>query len=257
MKNLDIHYAILGDGRLARHIRHYLQQLGLKHSGWSRRHSSAFNTSDHPDAATRLAHCIAPATHVLLLVSDGAIGHILRCHPELQGRQLVHCAGAISLPGVAGAHPLMTFAERLYPIEEMRQIPFLVDEGYRFEDILPGLPNPHYSIRLKDKALYHALCVVAGNFPQILWQAVRQRLSGDLGLPPEMVGPYLRRSLENHLAEPGSALTGPLARDDQGTRERNRSALEGDALQALYQAFETFHAREKTRDARAHQETLP
>ena len=82
MKNLDIHYAILGDGRLARHMRHYLQQLGLKHSGWSRRHSSAFNTSDHPDAATRLAHCIAPATHVLLLVSDGAIGHILRRHPE-------------------------------------------------------------------------------------------------------------------------------------------------------------------------------
>ena len=56
----DTHYAILGDGRLARHMRHYLQQEGQPCSGWARNPRSAFNTHDHEDAA--LGHGSKPET---------------------------------------------------------------------------------------------------------------------------------------------------------------------------------------------------
>ncbi len=97
---------------------------------------------------------------------------------------------------------------------------------------------------VEKKALYHALCVMAGNFPQILWHSLSGRFSDRLGIPPDILEPYLRQSLDNFLADPGRALTGPLARGDRNTVRRNLSALSGDALQDLYRAFVELHSRE-------------
>ena len=91
MPSNTIHYAILGDGRLARHMRHYLELLGQACSGWSRNAASPFNSHHESDASMRLRHTIAPASHVLLLVSDDALGPLLRQYPVLHGRRLVHC----------------------------------------------------------------------------------------------------------------------------------------------------------------------
>jgi predicted short-subunit dehydrogenase-like oxidoreductase (DUF2520 family) len=241
-----IHYAVLGSGRLAQHMRHYLQLLGLPCSGWARNSASACNSHADSDPGERLRRAIAPASHVLLLVSDGAIPGLLRKYPFLHGRTLVHCAGALSLPGVAGAHPLMTFSHELYTLEHYRSVPFLVEQGYDFARVLPGLPNPHHCVQVEQKALYHALCVAAGNFPQILWQAVAQRFDRQLQVPAEVLQPYLRQVLANFTADPQGALTGPLARGDDATIARNLAALEQDPLQALYQAFGDFYRAEQT-----------
>ena len=241
MPSNSIHYAILGDGRLARHMRHYLGLLGQACSGWSRNAASAFNSHHEPDAAARLRRTIAPASHVLLLVADDALGPLLRQYPLLHGRRLVHCAGALSLPGVAGVHPLMTFAEPLYGLEQYRRIPFLVEAGHDFNALFPALPNPHHVVAVEDKALYHALCVMAGNFPQLLWQQVSERFADRLGVPATVLQPYLEQVLANFIAQPGRALTGPLARGDQRTVARNLQALDGDPLQAVYRAFVTLH----------------
>jgi len=107
--------------------------------------------------------------------------------------------------------------------------------------LLPGLPNPHFEIAPAHKAHYHALCVMAGNFSQILWQAVVTRF-GSVGLPAETLDPYLRQVTDNFIAARGSALTGPLSRGDKATIERNLAALAGDGLQHLYRAFLEFHA---------------
>ena len=115
------HYALLGDGRLARHMRHYLGLLGLPCSGWARNGASPFNTHTGSDPAARLRATIDPASHVLLLVADDAVAELLRKYPFLHAHTLVHCAGALSLPGVAGAHPLMTFAGPFYTLEQYRQ----------------------------------------------------------------------------------------------------------------------------------------
>lgn len=238
------HYALLGDGRLARHMRHYLGLLQLPCTLWARNAASEFNSYTHPEPAERLRGTIAPATHVVLLVSDAAIPELLRKYPFLHSRTLVHCAGALSLPGVAGAHPLMTFSGQLYSCEQYREIPFLVEQGYRFEDVLPGLPNSHHAVRVEHKALYHALCVMAGNFPQMLWQAVSQRFDAQLQVPPAVLEPYLRQVLANFLADPEGALTGPMARGDEPTVNRNLKALEQDPLASLYRAFGDLYGAE-------------
>lgn len=238
------HYAILGGGRLARHMRHYLQQLGLPHTFWARKPDADLNSHDISDSTERLHATVQPASHVMLLVSDDAIATLPKRFPELRNKTLIHCSGALGIPGIAGAHPLMTFGPELYPLETYQQIPFMLDQGHTMAELLPGMCNPHSHISVEQKAQYHALCVMAGNFPQILWQAVTQRFAG-LGMNDEVLKPYLQQVLQNFLANPGGALTGPLARGDNGTINRNLNALQGDGLQQLYQSFVDFHSAEQ------------
>lgn len=242
---MQIHYALLGGGRLGRHLRHYLQRLDLPCSGWARDPSSAFNSHGDPDPLRRLRLTIEPASHVLLLVPDDAIAGLLRRYPVLHTRPLVHCAGALSLPGVAAAHPLMTFADGpFYSLDEYRATPFVLEPGRTLEEVLPGLPNPVFHLDPAQKALYHALCVVAGNLPQLLWSAVSERFDGTLGLPAEALGPYLRRVLENSLEDPVGAPTGPIVRGDAQTISRNLTALGDDPLGSVYRAVAALARRE-------------
>lgn len=230
------HYAILGGGRLARHMRHYFSLLGLPVSCWARDRAAPLNTWSIANTSARLHATIRPASHVLLLVTDTAIAELLKSYPFLHEKALVHCSGALSIPGVAGAHPLMTFSHELYTLEHYQRIPFMVDSGHAFNEVLPGLPNPHFAINVEEKPRYHALCVMAGNFSQILWQAAAQRFAA-MGLPPSTLQPYLQQVVQNFVRNPGSALTGPLSRGDNNTIERNLQALAGDPLEPVYRAF--------------------
>jgi len=241
-------YAILGGGRLGRHMRHYFSLLNLPFSCWARERRSSFNTHAIPNTVQRLQATIQPASHVLLLVTDSAIAELLKRYPFLHEKQLLHCSGALSIPGVAGAHPLMTFSHELYTLEQYRRIPFMVDKGHAFEDLLPGLPNPHFAISPEEKPRYHALCVMAGNFSQILWQAAVERFSS-MGLPPSTLEPYLQQVVQNFVRDPGSALTGPLSRGDQQTIDRNLTALSGDPLEPVYRAFvDLFRSGQQTEE---------
>ncbi len=248
MNHRSTRYAILGDGRLARHMRHYLSLRGVSCVGWARHAESDFNTVKEGCAETRLRAVLADASHVLLLVSDDALAPLLRRYPFLHQYLLIHCAGALSLPGVAGAHPLMTFGDTLYDLDAYAAIPFMVESGHDFATLFPALTNPHYSIATEHKALYHALCVMAGNFPQLLWQSVAGRLENDLAVPPEALRAYLHRSLDNFLDQPEHALTGPLARGDTATIARNQQALGDDPLASLYAAFVAFHTQPEGAD---------
>ena len=237
-------YAIIGGGRLARHFSQYFRLLEIPHTRWARNHGSAFNSFDQADAGQRLKHTIGEADRVLLLVSDGAIGTLLKQYPFLHEKQLIHCSGVLSIPGIAGAHPLMTFADDIYDLQIYQAIPFMLESGQGFEALFPDLCNPHFSINAGDKARYHAMCVMAGNFSQLMWKGVSDRFEQQFGLPEETIHPYLKQVLSNFLQAPESSLTGPLARGDVETIERNLNALEGDSMQDLYRAFVAFHQDE-------------
>lgn len=241
MKRPEVHYAILGDGRLARHMRHYLELEGYTTSAWARNAQSPFNSDSQADAEQRLRNTLGGADRVLMLVADDALAPLLRQYPFLHQHRLLHCAGALSIPGVIGAHPLMTFGNTLYAAEDYQAIPFMVEEGHDFVELFPGLPNPSYAIATEHKALYHALCVMAGNFPQLLWQTVGTRLQGELGVPSQALGAYLQRSLDNFLDDPDGALTGPLARHDHATLNRNITALGASPLAGLFESFVAFY----------------
>jgi predicted short-subunit dehydrogenase-like oxidoreductase (DUF2520 family) len=134
-------------------------------------------------------------------------------------------------------HPLYTFGPELYPDELYPQIPFVCDDdGPTFEAVFPDLENPHWYISPTDRPLYHAACVMGGNFTTLLWNRAMQ-IFRQLGLPPEAAIPYLRRTCENVAEHGAEALTGPLARGDRRTIRSNLGALEGDPWAEVYMAI--------------------
>jgi hypothetical protein len=150
----------------------------------------------------------------------------------------IHFSGSLVTRKAYGAHPLMTFGPELYSLEKYLGIPFVVDEkAPLFSDLLPGLHNPNVRLSEKQKAKYHALCVMAGNFSCILWQKLFDSLGEEFDIPPHTADMYLRQQTDNLLTNYKGALTGPLARGDSTTIERNIDALGGDPFKKIYEAF--------------------
>jgi predicted short-subunit dehydrogenase-like oxidoreductase (DUF2520 family) len=237
-------YAIVGGGRLARHFSEYFRLLDIPHNCWARDHGSPINTFNLPDAEQRLKETVGNADRVLLLVSDTSITALLKQYLFLHAKKLIHCSGSLSVPGVAGAHPLMTFTDSLYELDTYQKVPFVVEAGQTFTQLFPALPNPHFMINTQDKARYHAMCVMAGNFSQLMWKGISDRFEQQFELPATTLHPYLKQVAENFTQKPESALTGPLTRNDGQTITRNLNSLDGDPLQDLYTAFVRFYQHE-------------
>lgn len=224
---------IVGDGRVSRHLRHYLALLDLPWVAWSRR-----SPGSGPLAA------LAPCRTVVLLFRDDDIVPFVNAWPALREKQLVHFSGSLVTDLVEGAHPLMTFGPSLYDLETYRRIPFVLDAGRApLHVLLPGLPNPWFAIPASERPYYHALCVMAGNFATLLWQKLFDEFRERFAIPPDAAFPYLGQLTANVLNDPSTALTGPLARGDAGTIRANLAALQGDPFHDVYDAFVRAHAR--------------
>ena len=223
---------IVGSGRVARHLTFYFTQLGLGVRTWSR-------SLDGPTPTESLDGCGA----VLLLIPDRAVEPFVSTWPDLTRHRLVHCSGSLVTQAAEAAHPLMTFGPTLYDPEVYRTIPFVLDDdGAPLDALIPGLPNPWFTIPAGERPYYHAVCVLAGNFSTLLWGKLFEELER-LGLPASAAHPYLTRVTANLLAHREAALTGPLTRGDAATIETNLRALDGDAYRAVYAAFVEAHRR--------------
>ena len=224
-------YLIIGNGRVARHFRHYLSSLSIPYQSWDR--------SQDPALLQPLARA---TSHILILVGDAAIEGVAL---ELKTRACkIHFSGSLTTPQAYGAHPLMTFGPELYAPEKYREISFIVDESAP-EDILPGLPNTQIRLAPDKKAKYHALCVMAGNFSCLLWQKLFADFKDEMHIDPQAAHPYLRQQMENLMRDYKTALTGPLARGDGATITRNLQALDGDAFRRVYQSFVEAYKEKK------------
>lgn len=219
-------YLIIGRGRLARHLQHYFQLLGLHHTTWHRERTKE-SLIIQANAATR----------ILLCVSDQAIAQFAN-DSQLPTQKLVHFSGAQFVQKITGVHPLMSFGPTLYDLETYKKIPFITERGGAlFTELFPDLPNPHFPLAPQDKALYHALCVMAGNFTTLLWQNIFDLFEKELHVPHEALGGYLKQTLANTLNDRSQALTGPLSRGDTKTLVQNLDALRDRPEQKLYYAF--------------------
>ncbi|MBC7370379.1 MAG: DUF2520 domain-containing protein [Bdellovibrionaceae bacterium] len=218
-------FLIVGAGKLAKHLIHYLNLLELPFSSWDR--------SQYPHLIHKK---ISDASHVLLAISDGAIESFYRKYLAGLDKKVVHFSGALNVEEVIAAHPLMSFGPDLYELETYRRIHFALTGAPDLAAALPGLPNAFALLAPEKKALYHAMCVMGGNFPVILWQKMFAEFA-KLGIAPEAANVYLETVLANTLRDPASAFTGPLARKELATINKNLESLEGDAFQKIYLSF--------------------
>lgn len=236
-------FLVVGNGRLAAHLKHYFTLLDLPFGEWNR----------HLDVSL-LGPELERSSHVLLAISDSAISAFYQIHlPNFSGR-IVHFSGAMDVPPVLGAHPLMSFRRELYPDDFYKKIPFVLSHSLPLNEVLPGLPNPAFHIHPEDKAKYHALCVLGGNLTTMLLQKM---LSGfkAMGLPKEIAEPYIQRVLQNVFDNPETALTGPLARKDLNTIAKNLQSLSGDPFAEVYKAFLTIALKTPTSKSNLNEES--
>lgn len=220
-------YLIIGNGRVAKHFRHYFSLLNLPFLAWHRQESQE-----------KLQESQKLATHILLLIKDDHIPAFVSQHLSASNATIIHFSGSLVTDLAYGAHPLMTFGHDLYSLEKYQAIPFIIDDDApAFENLLPGLSNKHARLEKTLKPKYHALSVMSGNFSCLLWQKFLMTLQQEFNLSPEFAYPYLLQQAENLTQDFKSALTGPLVRDDVATIEKNIAALESDPFQALYKNF--------------------
>lgn len=221
-------FAIVGAGRLGGVLARALRAAGFDVLGPLRRDQSMPNV----DIA-------------LLCVPDAAIpavAFVARPHARLIG----HVSGATPLTDVDfSIHPLQTFtgaetpdvfhgigaaiagrtAEALTVAEQLARAlgahPFPVDDAHR--------------------ASYHAAASFASNFLLTVLDAAEQ-LAASASIPRDearqLLAPLVRRTVENWAASGAAAvLTGPIARGDQVTVARQRSAAGAVDLENLFDAL--------------------
>ena len=219
-------YGIVGRGRVAGHLAHWFSLEDLPYVLWFR---------DSPESPE---HTLSTCKTIILAVNDDALETFIAVHPELRSKKMIHLSGSRTVSGVPGFHPLMTFGPELYSLDEYREIPFVTEAGGpAFTEVFPTLPNPNRELDSTKKALYHALCVISGNFTTLLWNKAFDGFEKSLGLPRDMLQPYLARIAANLASHPEGALTGPLIRGDKGTVTANLNALGDDPWQDVYRAF--------------------
>jgi predicted short-subunit dehydrogenase-like oxidoreductase (DUF2520 family) len=229
-------YGLIGRGRVATHLARYLELEGIPLIHWNR------GMDLRPGAALRCADIL------LLAISDDAIEPFIAANGELRDRPLVHFSGSLTTETAHGFHPLMTFGPEPYDLETYRSMAFVAEKAAPpFDTLFPDLCNTCALIETDLKPLYHALCVLSGNFTTILWSKAMQDFEQRLHLPREVLYPFLERTAANTLRQGSAALTGSLARGERGTVERDLEGLAGDPFREVYLAVATALAEKEVR----------
>jgi hypothetical protein len=219
-------YGIVGGGRLAKSFVAYFRFRNIPFLQWTR------------DSLIPPAMALRGCGTVLILIKDDQIESFIVDHLDSKEfDHFVHCSGSLITPFAHSWHPLTAFpADGMAPAD-FEKVPFIGVQGSpAFSDVMPTLPHKSYVMSAADRPLYHASCVMAGNFATILWQRFYRDLER-MGLDADLGEIYLKSILKNFLEAPESALTGPLVRQDFSTIIANLRAIKNDARFAIYQAF--------------------
>jgi predicted short-subunit dehydrogenase-like oxidoreductase (DUF2520 family) len=202
--------------------------------------------------AGRLGPALAAALRATGLEIDGPLGRgadpvgadaVLLCVPDREIAAAAaavtprvpvgHCSGATGLDVLAGheafgLHPLMTVPHEGAP-------PF-AGAGAAVAGSTPrALAIAHQlaarlgmravAVADEDRAAYHAAASIASNFLVTL-EGAAERLAGTAGVDRELLAPLVRASVEDWVRLGAErALTGPIARGDEATIERQRAAV--------------------------------
>ena len=186
------------------------------------------------------------ADAVLLCVPDGEIAAAAALIGA--GAPVGHCSGATGLAVLApheafSLHPLMTFTADSSPARFAGAGAAVAGSTPAALELAVGLARAldmrPVEIDEADRAAYHAAASIASNFLVTL-EAAAERLAASAGMDRALLVPLVRATVDNWARlGPERALTGPAARGDLQTVERQREAVYERApeLVALFDAL--------------------
>ena len=171
---------------------------------------------------------------VLLCVPDEQIGAAAAALPrERPGLLAGHCSAATTLAPLApheafSLHPLMTVTEQGATFAGAAaatagSTPRALAAAAALARAVGMRP---VCVADEDRAAYHAAASIASNFLVTL-EGVAERLAASAGVEREPLVALVRASVENWAATgaAAAALTGPVARGDEQTVQRQRAAV--------------------------------
>jgi len=219
-------YLIVGNGRLSKHFQRYFNLKNISFKIWTRNTKESLQSFGQNTG------------NVLVLIKDDEIKNFLESNSNTftEEKNLIHCSGMLSTPLAESAHPLMTFTDELYTLQKYETITFITEKGRKsFNELFPELKNPSYEIEAIEKTLYHAYCVLSGNFTTIMWQFFFDYLNSR-NIPESAAFPYLSAISEN-LMKDVQPLSGPIMRNDTKTIYNHLNVLEDHPLKNVYISF--------------------
>lgn len=225
---------LIGSGRLATHLKHWFNLLSLQNvklTCWSKG-----MTHD------QLNDSVQSATHIWLAISDDQITTFYeqKLKEHLNDQQtVVHFSGSVFHEKIFSAHPLMTFSTEKYNLDIYNKIQFaLFNQKISLGALMPGFTNHCFQILPQDKQLYHALCVAAGNLPQMIWSQVLTAAES-INIPESALNIYINTVTHNFIHLGSKAVTGPLVRKDLKTVKSNLNSLKNKSSE-LYSIYKSF-----------------
>lgn len=240
---------VIGAGRVGRVLARLLGASGamtvqdvLTRSSASARDAVAFIGAGQ--AQDDLA-AMRPAQVWMLAVGDDQIAPVcaqLAAAHDLSGTVLFHCSGALSSAALAGAgsmaasiHPIRSFADPGLVASHFAGT-FCGIEGDAgalavLRPAFESIGAQCVPIDAAAKTVYHAAAVFASNYlVTVLDGALRAWQAAGIPEPVarQLAGPLAAETLANVLRlGPEAALTGPIARGDIDTVQRQQAALDG------------------------------
>ncbi|HZT59248.1 MAG TPA: Rossmann-like and DUF2520 domain-containing protein [Pyrinomonadaceae bacterium] len=189
---------------------------------------------------------LPPSDVLLISTPDDAIGetaHRITMLPDARARVALHTSGALSSDvlapmrergyAVGSMHPLAAVSDAEAGAESLRRAFYCVEGDARAvraaRRIVRDLGGQSFSIRARDKALYHAAALITAGHTVALFDTAASLLAR-CGLSERearrVLLPLLASTLENlSRSTPEQALTGTFARGDAATVRKHLAAL--------------------------------
>jgi predicted short-subunit dehydrogenase-like oxidoreductase (DUF2520 family) len=197
-------------------------------------------------AFTALPFPLPPADVYLLAVPDAAVAPLLASTPWPEGALVAHLAGALPLavfeaqPAVQGGvfYPLQTFSSGR--TIDWPHVPLCIEANSlaaeaTLLDLARSLSQHVRRLDSAQRLKLHVAAVFANNFTNHLL-GIADALLAEAALPPELLAPLVRETVNKALANPPFTVqTGPAVRRDAPTLAAHQAALMAHpAWQALY-----------------------
>jgi predicted short-subunit dehydrogenase-like oxidoreductase (DUF2520 family) len=255
----------IGAGKVATAFGRYLYSKGLTISGYYDRHADkAAHGATHTQskAFQSLVQAAAHSDMILITTRDDQIAGVCRQLCELEcitSRHLVgHMSGAHSsrilieahksAASVFSLHPLQAFADEEKSLADLSNTYFSLEAKNGGLDpiikILSQMGNPYFTLNPEHKSLYHLSACILSNYLVTLMASGLSALE-KAGIDPTEGFTAMRPLIEGTLANiaelgPTQALTGPIARGDEGTVRQHMTALKTMGLDHIKSVYTTM-----------------